>query len=84
MLITHDQDKNSINDKYVCCRNIGRLFPVLLLHNVFFLYGRPKPSLKIKPVGSFIHLFCYLFCAKQLLELGADMNTTSDNNRKEY
>ena len=81
MLITHDEDKNAINDKYcVCCKTVGRLFPVLL-HNVFFLFGRPKPSLKIKPVGSFIHLFCYLFCVEQLLELGTDMNAMNDNNR---
>ena len=56
---------------------------MLLLHNVFFLFGRPKPSLKIKPVGSFNHLFYYLFHdgIEQLLKVGADMNIMDNNNK---
>ena len=56
---------------------------MLLIHNIFFIFGRLNPSFKIKPVGSFIHLFCYLFydCIEQLLKAEADMNTMDDNNR---
>ena len=54
-----------------------------LITQCFLYFWKAEASLKIKPVGSFIHLFCYLFhdCIEQLLKVGADMNTTDDNNR---
>ena len=76
---TTHEDKNAINDKYIV--SVANTFADYFLCSCyimfFFIFGRPKPSLKIKPVGSFIHLFC----VEQLPELGADMNTMNDNNR---
>ena len=82
---THDEDKNAINDKYIV--SVAKTLAEYFLCSYYtmlslFLKGQSLP-LKIKPVRSFIHLFCYLFgdCIEQLLKVGADMNTTDDNNR---
>ena len=82
---THDEDKNAINDKYIV--SVAKMLADYFLcsyYTVFSLFLKGKSLLlKIKPVGSFIHLFCYLFCdcIEQLLKEGADMNTKDDNNR---
>ena len=89
MLITkctiHNEDKNVINDKYIVsvAKTLADYFLCSYYTMFSFVFGRPKPSLKIKPVGSFIHLFCYLFhdSNEQLLKVGADMNATDNNNR---
>ena len=59
--ITHNEDKNAFNLKYiVCCKNGARLFPVHLWHNnILFCFC----------------CFCYLFCTKLLLDAGVDINT---------
>ena len=88
---THDEDKNAINLKFiiVSCKNVGGLFPTHIKDTIillsFFLEGRSLPSkFQLKPVRSFILLVIYsVICSvfKQLLEVGADMNTADDNNR---
>ena len=85
---TQDEDKNAINDKYIV--SVARMLADYFLCSYYtlfslFLEGQSLP-LKIKPVRSFIHLFCYLLhdCIEQLPKVGADMSTKDDNNRLEY
>ena len=78
---THDEDKNAINDKYIVsvAKTLTEYFQCSFS---LFLEGQSLP-LKIKPVRSFIHLFCYLFhvCIEKCLKVRADMNTMDENNR---
>ena len=81
---THDEDKNAINLTYIVSFAKALADYFLSTYDTiifwFFLEGQSLPS-KFKPVRSFIHLFCYLFHTKLLLDAGADMNTMDDNNR---
>ena len=60
----HDEDKNAINDKYIV--SVAKMLAEYFLCSYYtmfslFLEDQSLP-LQIKPVGSFIHLLCYLFC----------------------
>ena len=62
---------------------VDYFLPTLRHNIIFILFGRQELSFKIlietsKVIYSFIHSVF-----KQLLEVGADMNTADDNNRQD-